>query len=39
MFFIFSIEDTYERYQQFEGTRRNMNDDQSNDVKISIYLF
>jgi hypothetical protein len=37
MFFIFSIEGTYDRYQQFAGAGRNVNGD-NNDVKISIRL-
>jgi hypothetical protein len=34
-FSFFSIEDTYNRYQQFSGEGRNINDDRNrNDVKI-----
>lgn len=39
-FLLFSIEDTYNRYQQFSGEGRNMNDDRNkNNVKILMWFF
>jgi hypothetical protein len=37
---LFSIEDTYNRYQQFSGEGRNMNDNRNtNNVKILMWFF